>query len=150
MARTPIPRTVRSRRASVAPSSAAARSKRARTGGASLRPALRVRVRVYVGKEIAIGPGKADLLAWIDETGSIRRAAQGLGMSYMRAWELVRTMNRCFESALVETVRGGASGGESRLTPAGREILALYRQMATDGSRAAAPVWRKLRQRLRG
>ena len=148
MARTTTPRAARSRRSFVAPSSAAARAKRTQIGGSN-RPALRVRVRVYVGKEIAIGPGKADLLAWIDESGSIRRAAQGLGMSYMRAWELVRTMNRCFESVLVEAVRGGASGGESRLTPAGREVLALYRQMAMDGSRAAKPAWRKLRQHLR-
>ena len=148
MART-TPRRVRSRRTSAAPSSGPARSKRAPTGEANPRPALRVRVRVYVGKEIAIGPGKADLLALIDQTGSIRRAAQDLGMSYMRAWELVRTMNRCFESVLVEAVRGGASGGESRLTPAGREVLALYRQMAMDGSRAAKPAWRKLRQHLR-
>ncbi len=149
MARTPNTRKVRSRNPLVGKRRVAERSKRARTVDSNPRPALRVRVRVYVGKEIAIGPGKAELLAAIDATGSIRRAAQGLGMSYMRAWELVRTMNRCFESALVETVRGGASGGESCLTPAGREILALYRRMSTDGARAAGPAWRKLRQRLR-
>ena len=124
-------------------------AKRARTGSAKSRPALRIRVRLYLGKEIALGPGKAALLASIDASGSIRHAAQELGMSYMRAWDLVRTMNRCFASKLVETARGGARGGQAHLTPAGREVLALYRQMTTDGLRAARPAWRKLRRRLR-
>ena len=72
--------------------------------GASALP----RVRILAGSAIAIGPGKAQLLHAIDETGSISAAGRGMRMSYRRAWLLVRTMNECFQSPLVEAEKGGA------------------------------------------
>ena len=39
--------------------------------------------------DVAIGPGKADILEAIGETGSIAAAGRHLGMSYKRAWRLV-------------------------------------------------------------
>src|SRR5215475_786408 len=84
-------------------------------------PQLRPRVRVLCGEEIAMGPGKVDLLALVAETGSIREAAERMHMSYMRAWTLIRTMNRCFKEPRVEAVRGGKQGGGARLTETGRK-----------------------------
>src|SRR5512142_1431250 len=69
---------------------------------------LRPRIRATRGDVILIGPGKADLLEAIAETGSIRSAAERIGMSYMRAWSLVRTLNENFREPLVERTRGGA------------------------------------------
>ncbi|HKW48198.1 MAG TPA: LysR family transcriptional regulator [Gemmatimonadaceae bacterium] len=88
------------------------------------------RVRILSGSAIAIGPGKADLLQAIDETGSISAAARRMRMSYRRAWLLVQTMNECFRQPLVEAEKGGTSGGGARLTSTGREVLAEYRTMA--------------------
>lgn len=110
---------------------------------------LRLRPRVYRGTEIALGPGKAELLDAIARTGSIRQAAAQLGMSYMRAWTLVRTMNACFAVPLVEAERGGRSGGVARLTPDGQRVLELYRDIAAESVRAATPAWKKLRKLLR-
>src|SRR5215469_2023496 len=91
---------------------------------------IRPRLRIVAGKNIAFGPGKADLLEALGKTGSITRAADELGMSYMRAWTLIRTMNRCFCEPLVAAVRGGMrGGGGARLTSRGRQVLGLYRQM---------------------
>ena len=50
------------------------------------------RLRVLLGNSIAIGPGKAELLRLIEQTGSIAAAARKMGMSYRRAWNLVNTM----------------------------------------------------------
>lgn len=52
------------------------------------------RLRILFGPEIAMGPGKADLLDAIQETGSITAAAKRFGISCRRAWVLVDTMNR--------------------------------------------------------
>jgi molybdate transport system regulatory protein len=109
---------------------------------------LRVRPRIYHDGEIALGPGKAALLEAIADTGSIRLAAKGLDMSYMRAWTLVRTMNRCFTKPLVQALRGGREGGSARLTPEGRAVLALYRQIVVAGHRAGQPYWRRIERRL--
>ena len=101
-----------------------------------------------MGEEIALGPGKAQLLGEIARTGSILGAASSLGMSYMRAWTLVRTMNRCFEKPVVRTARGGSRGGRAALTVYGQEILNLYVDMTEKSHRAAAPSWRKLQRKL--
>jgi molybdate transport system regulatory protein len=73
------------------------------------------RIRILRGKAIALGPGKADLLALIAETGSINSAAKRMKMSYMRAWLLVKVMNDCFRAPLVRTVRGGAEKGGAQV-----------------------------------
>src|SRR2546425_5443625 len=84
-------------------------------------PRLRPRMRVLCGEEIALGPGKVDLLALIGETGSIREAAERMGMSYMRAWKLIKTMNACFKKPLVEAVRGGGGHRGAAPRPPGRK-----------------------------
>ena len=114
------------------------------TRGATLRP----RLRVEAAGEIALGPGKADLLDALAATGSIRAAAQSLDMSYARAWQLVRTMNGSFAEPLVATERGGEGGGGARLTATGARALALYREMERASARATAPAFARLRKLL--
>jgi molybdate transport system regulatory protein len=110
---------------------------------------IRPRLRIVAGKNIAFGPGKAELLEALEKTGSITRAADKLGMSYMRAWTLIRTMNRCFCEPLVDAVRGGIrGGGGARLTPTGQQVLELYRQMDAKCLGAVQPQWRKLQRLL--
>jgi molybdate transport system regulatory protein len=114
-------------------------------------PSLRPRVRVLVAKEIALGPGKIELLEAIHRVGSITEAAQRMGMSYMRAWTLIRTMNRCFKRPLVAAMRGGSQGGGgAELTATGRQALALYQKMNTRYLTAAQPHWARLQKLLRG
>ncbi|MEP6801186.1 MAG: LysR family transcriptional regulator [Acidobacteriota bacterium] len=96
-----------------------------------------------------MGPGKADLLDAIQRGGSLRAAAEGLGMSYMRAWKLVQTMNQAFRSPLVEMERGGAGRGHALLTAAGEEVLKIYRDMEKAAGSASAASFRKLRARIR-
>ena len=69
---------------------------------------LKLQIReFFLEQNIAFGPGKADLLETITaRTGSISQAAKSMNMSYRRAWQLVDTMNQCFETALVETQTG--------------------------------------------
>ncbi|MGE8552042.1 MAG: winged helix-turn-helix domain-containing protein, partial [Acinetobacter calcoaceticus] len=67
---------------------------------------LKLQIRILLEQNIAFGPGKADLLEAIERTGSISQAAKSMNMSYRRAWQLVETMNQCFETALVETQTG--------------------------------------------
>lgn len=92
-----------------------------------------------------MGPGKADLLDAIRSSGSIRAAAEELGMSYMRAWNLVKTMNAAFRSPLVEKERGGSDQGGARLTERGERVLAAYREMERKAAEAIAAGWKRLR-----
>lgn len=98
---------------------------------------VKLKLQLYCGEEIAMGPGKADLLDRIAETGSISAAARGMGMSYRRAWLLVDAMNRCFHEPLVETRPGGGERAGARLTEAGIAALAAYRALSAQIEAAA-------------
>jgi molybdate transport system regulatory protein len=98
----------------------------------------RTRFRVQVKHAVAIGPGKADVLQSIAETGSIAEAGRRLGMSYQRVWSLVRAMNSDFIEPLVQTQRGGTAGGGAELTAVGTQTLAIYRAIEREAERAVA------------
>lgn len=85
-----------------------------------------VRPRIYIGDEIAIGPGKIDLLRSVGETRSISAAARALGVPYKRAWLLIETLNQGFGRPVVETATGGKGGGGANLTPLGQQLVAAY------------------------
>ena len=107
------------------------------------------RFRIVCGKEIAFGPGEAELLDLIGQTGSINQAAKRMGMSYMRAWSLVQTMNRSFKQPLVLAAHGGTGGGGAGLTEAGRQMLALYRQLETKTIAATRATSKKILSHLK-
>jgi molybdate transport system regulatory protein len=106
-----------------------------------LSPSLLPRLRIVSGKKIAFGPGKAELLALVAETGSIGEAAKHMDMSYMRAWSLVQTMNACFREPVVDTARGGNRHGGAALTKTGRQVLRLYRRMGFASLKACKKDW---------
>jgi molybdate transport system regulatory protein len=91
--------------------------------------ALRISLRLVFGDDIAIGPGKADLLELIRDSGSIAAAGRSMGMSYKRAWLLVATMNNCFKEPLVVASRGGRERGGAELTDTGEAVLSAYRRV---------------------
>ena len=104
---------------------------------------LHLRLRIAGREKIALGPGKAELLKLIDETGSIGEAAKRMGMSYMKAWKLIQTMK-----PLVQSTRGGETGGGATLTDTGRKAIALYQKMERDSRRACDGSWKKLQSLL--
>ncbi|MCZ8184711.1 MAG: LysR family transcriptional regulator [Beijerinckiaceae bacterium] len=87
------------------------------------------RLRILLGPDHRLGPGKFDLIEAIGETGSISAAGRRLGMSYRRAWLLVDQVNRMFRQPVVLAAAGGVHGGGAQLTPFGQALLAAYRRI---------------------
>jgi len=110
----------------------------------SRRPVIRIRLVLRDG--VALGPGKADLLAAIETHGSIAAAGRSMRMSYQRAWSLVDELNHCFRSPLVEVSRGGAERGGARLTAAGQDVLSTYRAVEQKAAASCGPEIEKLRR----
>jgi molybdate transport system regulatory protein len=90
-----------------------------------------------------LGRGRVELLALIDRHRSISAAARAMGMSYRRAWGLVRDMNAAAGEPLVEVTAGGPGGGGAALTRRGKEALAFYRRLVARLARAAGKPSRK-------
>jgi len=113
-------------------------------------PTLKIKMQILCGHEIAMGPGKADLLEAIAAEGSISGAGRKLGMSYRRTWLLVDVMNRCWEAPLVETAAGGSHGGGAHVTELGTRVLAHYRGLQQAGRDVeAGGDWTALQSALR-
>lgn len=108
-----------------------------------------IRLRLIFGKGAMLGPGKAELLERIRDTGSISAAGRQMGMSYKRAWMLVETMNSIFRDPVVDSTRGGPKGGGARLTETGQSVLAHYRSLETTAAGAGRAQITALRQMLR-
>lgn len=108
----------------------------------------RPRFRIMAGKEIALGPGKVDLLEAIIDTGSISAAAREIGLSYRRAWAMVHTMNACFKEPLVESSKGGKGGGGAKVTPTGKSVAALYRSMESKTRKSTQAEWKSIQKFL--
>jgi molybdate transport system regulatory protein len=96
-----------------------------------------VRFRVDFTEACSLGPGKIDLLESIQRTGSLRQAAQALGMSYRRAWLLLDGLNRSFSEPASTASVGGQGGGGVTLTSFGLEIIRCYRAAAQAVESAA-------------
>src|SRR5262249_32920673 len=72
------------------------------------------------------------LLEEVDKRGSISAAAKALRVSYKAAWESLDALNTPSERPLVARSTGGSAGGGTRLTPHGRQVLALLRDVDGD------------------
>ncbi len=105
---------------------------------AGSRDVREIKLRVYAGEVIAMGPGKANLLEAIASEGSISGAGRALGMSYRRCWELVSIMNAQFLDPLVVSAKGGSNGGGAELSPLGKVVLKRYRAMERRAKKAVA------------
>jgi molybdate transport system regulatory protein len=117
--------------------------------GTSRKAVLKPRLRVLCGKNIALGPGKAELLELLIQTGSLNEAARRLDMSYMRAWTLVKTMNECFCQPVAVAERGGRNGGGMKVTATGRRALALYQEMESAALSSTRAAWKSLQKLVR-
>jgi len=73
------------------------------------------------------GTGRAQLLEKIDQYGSLKRAAEELGMSYRAAWGKIMKTEEVLGFKIIE--RGGASNKAGyQLTEDGRMLLDRFKQ----------------------
>jgi molybdate transport system regulatory protein len=111
-------------------------------------PNLELRIRLVQAGAILMGPGRAELLALIQSTGSIAAAGRQMAMSYKRAWVLVEAMNHDFAAPLVEAAKGGPGGGGAKLTPMGLEVLNAYQKLQHQCQAATAAQIERLQRAL--
>ena len=97
----------------------------------------------------AMGPGKAELIVRIEQTGSISAAARAMGMSYRRAWQLVESLNETYSEPVVKTATGGSRGGGAQVTDFGRRLVTQFRAMEDKASAAIASDLRRFALHLR-
>lgn len=90
-----------------------------------------------LGQEKCFGPGPMQLLQGVEQSGSLHQSAAAMGMSYSKAWKLLKGLEREWGTPLLERHAGGKQGGGSALTPAGKRLLTEYEAMLAEVSACA-------------
>lgn len=105
---------------------------------------MRIRHKVWLdfgGR--AFGDGPARLLAGVQKTGSLRKAAAELGMSYNKAWRIVHAAEQRLNFSLLDRSVGGSLGGGSHLTPEAKDLMERYGALLADADQALEEVFQK-------
>lgn len=90
---------------------------------------MKVRVRVSLLDDDGgpfMGVGLVWLLTRIRKLHSIRRAAQDMDMSYMKAHAILKRLERSLGRPVLSRYRGGAKKGGAELTLFARQFVASY------------------------
>ncbi|HLF50207.1 MAG TPA: LysR family transcriptional regulator [Methylomirabilota bacterium] len=100
---------------------------------------LRIKSKIWVeaGGRMIFSDGRLGLLEAVDELGSLRRAAQRLGMSYRAAWGLLKVTEKALGYPVLDVRIGGARGGGATLTPAGVALVGRFRRVKRQVNRTA-------------
>ena len=87
-----------------------------------------LRLSLYKSEKF-FGPGVASLLRLVCQKGSLRMAAQEMGMAYSKAWRVIKTASTELGFPLLASQTGGKHGGGAQLTPEGQAFLERYTAM---------------------
>jgi len=94
---------------------------------------MKVQVRLWLyenGK--AFGDGPYSLLKNVEETGSLRKGAKKMGMSYKKAWTIIKNCESRLGVKLLQKKKGGKKGGGSSLTETGKVFLRNYEEFKRE------------------
>ncbi len=91
-----------------------------------------------------LGSDRIRLLEMIDEYGSITKAAKAVGVSYKTAWDTMDAINNLSDKPLFVRMAGGKSGGGTRLTDEGREVIKKYRVIEEEHTKFLANITKRV------
>jgi len=91
----------------------------------------------------AFGEGPCELLERVEQTSSLHQAAHQMGMSYSKAWKLIQTMEKRLGFLLLDKRVCGQTGGGSRVTPEGKDLMKRYSRFERDVSKAIEKIYHR-------
>jgi molybdate transport system regulatory protein len=107
-------------------------------------PRMRLHLWLETEEGIFFGTGRTQLLEKIDEYGSLKRAAEEMGMSYRAAWGKIMRTEEVLGYRLIEK-EGRDNKSGYRLTTAGKTLLAQFkrwfREVEEDALKKAAEIF---------
>ncbi len=99
-------------------------------------PELRSKTWLENERGKIFGDGPCELLEKVERTGSLRKAAADMKMSYRQAWDLIKMLEENLGFPLLERQVGGMYGGGSSLTDEGRKLMLRYREFRQETNKS--------------
>ena len=103
---------------------------------------MRLAVKLFLshGEEFVMGPGRLELLRTVKELGSLRKAAQKLGMSYRWAWGRLNKAEEQLGFPLLVRTEEPVGGRPMVLTPEAEELIAWFAEVENNLAKALKNV----------
>ena len=97
---------------------------------------LRPRHKIWftLGNSFLMGPNYFRFLRAVEESGTIRQAGKTVGWSYRTCLNRVRRMESILGRRVLETARGGSSGGGAALSAEARRLVTIFERWQRDMS----------------
>ncbi|MCL2437110.1 MAG: NTP transferase domain-containing protein [Clostridiales bacterium] len=95
----------------------------------TIRPEAKIRL---LGEKEFFGPGTLLLLNLTQETGSLKQAAQQMGVSYSKALKMIAGMENQLGYTILESRQGGSGGGSSIITKRGLDFMKRYEAFESE------------------
>src|SRR4051794_33451116 len=119
----------------------------AKAGRLESKLAPRHKVWLTLRGSFLMGPNYLRFLRAVDETGTIRQAGKVVGWSYRTCLNRIRRMEAILGGRVLETERGGMSGGGARLSPEARRLIRIFDQWQEDVAQYSQRAFRRAAKR---
>ena len=113
---------------------------------------IHLHYKVWLSDEMGenlLGDDKWLLLKGIEEHGSLKAAAEKLGISYRKAWGDINSSEKKLGFQLVNKTRGGRDGGNSFLTEEGRHLILSYDEFHREFAKSVDEVIVRFKRTLK-
>lgn len=96
---------------------------------------MQIKTKIWIENskgELLFGKGKTEVLELVDETGSISKAAEKIGMNYKKAWTHLQILQKNISKDFVQTKQGGGDSAGTTLAPEAYEMIQKYKTLKKD------------------
>lgn len=94
-----------------------------------------------VANEVFFGPGTAQLMHLIDQTGAIQDACSKMGLSYSKGSKMIKAVEDQLGVVIAQRWTGGSGGGGTSLTEDGKRLLKNYQEMIKRVNEATERIY---------
>ena len=113
-------------------------------GGSDRKEEMDFNIRASIKRgSVVVNDTLFDLLEQIRKAGSIRQACEEIGISYTKAWTILKNAQIVFGSKLMQTQSGGSGGGGAELTEEGNKFIRSYDAFCGDIDKYASGIFDK-------
>jgi molybdate transport system regulatory protein len=103
-----------------------------------------LKYKIWIDKDGKVfGKGPLELLKGVQKTGSLSEAAKNMGMSYNKAYTLIKSIEKNLGYRLISSKSGGSSGGGSELTKEAECLVNTYEAFYVECERSLQQIFQK-------
>lgn len=103
-----------------------------------------MKYKLWIEKDGKVfGKGPLELLMGVKEKGSLSESARAMGMSYNKAYTLIKSIENKLGCRLVSSKSGGENGGGSMITEEAEKLIAVYQAFYSECEESLQQIFQR-------